>query len=58
MDIFGSFVMRERRSDWKQYCALFTCFASWAVHIEFANAMDTDSFIQALRRFIARRGAV
>ena len=58
VDMFGPFVIRERRSDLKQYCALFTCFASRAVHIEVANAMDTDSFIQALRRFIARRGTV
>ena len=57
-DMFGHFVIRERRLDLKQYCALFTCFASRAVHIEVANAMDTDSFIQALRRFIARRGTV
>ena len=52
------FVIRERRSDLKRYCALFTCFASRAAHIEVANAMDTYYFIQALRRFIARRGAV
>ena len=60
VDMFGPFVTRERRSDLKRYCALFTYiyFASRAVHIEVANAMDTDSFIQALRRFIARRGTV
>ena len=50
VDMFGPSVIRERR-----YCAVFTCFASRAVHIEVANAMDTDSFIQALRRLIARR---
>ena len=55
--MFGPFVIREIRSDLKQYCDLFTCFASRAVHIEVANAMDTDSFIQALRRLIASRGA-
>ena len=52
------FVIRERRSDLKRYCALFTCFVSRAAHIDVANAMDTDYFIQALRRFIARRRAV
>ena len=56
VDMFGPFVIRERRSDLKQYCDVFTCFASRAVHVEVANAMDTDSFIQALRRLIARRG--
>ena len=58
VDTFEPFVIRERRSDLKRYCALFTCFASSAVHIEVANVMYTDSFIQAFRRFIARRGAV
>ena len=42
----------------KRYCALFTCVASRAVHIEVTIVLDTDSFIQALRRFIARQGPV
>ena len=42
----------------KRYGALFTCLASRAVHIEVADTMETDSFIQALRRFICRRGPV
>ena len=52
VDMFGSFTIRERRSDLKQYCALFTCFASRAVHIEVTCTMETDSFIQALRRLL------
>ena len=32
--------------------------ASRAIHIEVAHSMETDSFIQALRRFICRRGDV
>ena len=58
VDMFGPLVIRERRSDLKRHYALFSCFASRTVHIKVANAMDTDSFIQALRRFIARRGTV
>ena len=58
VDIFGPFVIWERRSDLKRYCALFTCFPSRTVHIELVNAMVTDSFIHALRRFISRRGTV
>ena len=57
-NMFEPFVIRERRSDLKRYCALFTCFANRTVDTKVANAMDTDSFIQALRRSIARRGAV
>lgn len=42
----------------KRYGAIFTCLASRAVHIEVANSLETDAFIQVLRRFIARRGPV
>ncbi|GFT39101.1 hypothetical protein TNCV_3401361 [Trichonephila clavipes] len=39
------------------YIALFVCLASKAVHIEAVGDLTTDSFIAALRRFSARRGA-
>ena len=42
----------------KCYGAIFTCLASRAVHIETANSLETDSFLNALWRFIARRGPV
>ena len=32
--------------------------ASQAIHIEVAHSMETDSFLQALRRVIARRGPI
>ena len=40
----------------KRYGCLFTCLPLRAVHIEIAHSLATDSFIDALRRFIARRG--
>ena len=58
VNMFGPYTIRENTSDLKRYCALLTCLASRAVRIEVTNALDTDSFIQALRRFIARRGPV
>ena len=58
VDMFGPMLITERRSILKRYGALFTCFASRAVHIEVTNAIDADSFILSLRRFMARRGAV
>ena len=58
VDMFGPFIIRERKSNLKRYCALLTCFASTAVQIEVTCTMKTDSFIQALRRFMVRRGKV
>ena len=37
---------------------MFTCLARRKVHTEVSHSMTTDSFIQALRRLIARRGNV
>lgn len=36
----------------------FTCLAIRAIHIEVASSLDTDSCINALQCFIARRGQV
>ena len=58
VDMFGPFLIKEGRKELKRYRALFTCLASRAVHIECTCSMDTDSFIQALRRFIAKRGKI
>ena len=35
---------------------LFTCLSSRAIHIESTNSLSTDAFIQALQRFVSRRG--
>ena len=58
LDMFGPFVIRERRSDLKRYGIIFTCLNSRAVHLECVSTMDTDSFLLCLRRFIGRRGTV
>ena len=58
VDMFGPFTIKEGRKELKRYGALFTCMASRAIHLESTNSMDADSFIQALRRFLARRGEV
>ncbi|KAK2903740.1 hypothetical protein Q8A73_010397 [Channa argus] len=58
VDCFGPFTIKRGRTTAKRYGVIFTCMATRAVHIEVAASLDTDSFINALRRFIARRGQV
>lgn len=48
VDYFGPYVVKEGQKELKRYGCLFTCLASRAVHIETANSLETDSFIQAL----------
>ena len=56
VDCFGPFVVRRGRGLVKRYGVLFTCLSVRAIHLEVAHSLDTDSFINAMRRFIARRG--
>lgn len=58
VDYFGPFMIKEGRKELKRYGVLFTCMASRAVHIEVSKSLETDSFINALRRFVSRRGNV
>ena len=58
MDCFGPYLVRRARKEIKRYGLLFTCLCSRAIHIEMLEDMTTDAFINALRCFIAIRGAV
>ena len=56
VDLFGPMFVRQGRSDLKRYGCIFTCLTVRAVHLEMTNVLDTDSFTNALQRFISRRG--
>ncbi|XP_028519536.1 uncharacterized protein LOC114576662 [Exaiptasia diaphana] len=58
MDVFGPFYVKEGRKEVKRWGLIFTCLSSRAIHLETLNKMDTDSFINGLRRFTCRRGKV
>ena len=56
IDFFGPLYVKRGRSILKHYGCLFTCLTMRATHIEVTESLDTDSFINTLRRFISRTG--
>ena len=53
VDFAGPIVTKP---NYKNYIAIFVCFATKAVHIELVTDLSKDSCILALKRFISRRG--
>ena len=58
VDYFGPFVIKRRRSEIKRYGCIMTCMTTRAIHLEVAPDLSTSSFVNVLRRFVARRGTV
>ena len=56
IDFFGPFATRNNDEYSKRYVLFFTCLVTRAVHSEICQQIDTNSTLQAIRRFIARRG--
>lgn len=56
VDCFGPFKVKRGRVEVKRYGCVFTCLVVRAIHIEVLHSLETDSFINALGRFISRRG--
>ncbi|GBM28792.1 hypothetical protein AVEN_130501-1 [Araneus ventricosus] len=52
-DLAGPLSLRGGSKAW---IVLFTCAVYRAVHLELVSSLSTESFLQALRRFWARRG--
>ena len=56
VDYFGPSTVKIGRRNEKRWCCLFTCQTVRAVHTEIVPKLDTDSCLNAIMRFIARRG--
>ena len=56
VDVFGPISVKNYRSELKRYGCLFTYLATRAIHVEKLNNLEADTFINAFRRFTARRG--
>ncbi|XP_062392175.1 uncharacterized protein LOC134080001 [Sardina pilchardus] len=56
VDCFGPFLIKIGRRTEKRWGIIFKCMTVRAVHLDLLSHIDADSFLMALRRFIARRG--
>ena len=57
VDYFGPIVIKRGRSEQKAYGCIFTCLTTRAIHLELTLSLSTDAFINALQRFMCRRGS-
>lgn len=53
VDFAGPLYLRDEAKAW---ICIFTCAVYRAIHLELVSSLSTDKFIEAFRRFVARRG--
>ncbi|CAG7818848.1 unnamed protein product, partial [Allacma fusca] len=53
IDMAGPLYLRKGEKSW---IVVFTCDVYRALHLELVQSLSTESFLQSLRRFVARRG--
>uniref|UniRef100_A0A7I4Y6K3 Integrase catalytic domain-containing protein n=1 Tax=Haemonchus contortus TaxID=6289 RepID=A0A7I4Y6K3_HAECO len=57
LDYAGPFLVRtEGNQHEKRWICLYTCMATRAIHLETVKGLSAKEFVNAFRRFIARRG--
>jgi hypothetical protein len=59
VDLFGPLQYKDmvrKRVTGKGWGVIFVCTASSAIHLELTESYSTDSFLQALRRFMCLHG--
>ena len=52
VDIFGPFIIKQRRSQVKPYGAMFTCMSGQAVHIEITHSLDSFLWHSSLHSYL------
>ena len=57
VDLFGPIYIKQGRKQLKRWGVIFTCLTVRCVHLEPVESLETDDFINCLRRFVNRRGA-
>jgi hypothetical protein len=60
VDLFGPITFQDtinKRGNGKSWGVVFVCTATSLVHVEITDAYSTDSFLLAMRRFMAIHGA-
>nr|XP_026695063.1 uncharacterized protein LOC101242224 [Ciona intestinalis] len=57
VDYMGPLLVKVGRSHVQRYACVFTCMATRAVHLEVAISLETSAFLNALSRFLHRRGS-
>ena len=58
VDLFGPLLVKQGRSNVKRCGCIFRCLTTRAIHLELAFDLSTDSFLNVLRRFAARRRSI
>jgi hypothetical protein len=60
VDFAGPFMIKQggirSKTYFKSWVSVFVCMATKAVHLEFVQDLTSQSFLQALTRFVSRRG--
>lgn len=57
VDCFGPIMVKAGRRQEKRWGIIFKCLTTRAVHLDLLKSMDSDAYLMALRRFVARRGS-
>ena len=56
VDLFGPFFIENKNQPETHYAVISNCLTTRAAHLESCQDLDTDTYLNALARFTAKRG--